>query len=167
MGPDPDKRNLLEKKATKRIQSIMGAMIYYAQSVDSTMIREINEISRVKSQPTWDTEEKSRMLLDDATTYPNEIPSYKASDMVLHVDSDASYLTMPETRSCYAGHFYLGNWPSPSPIKPNHDRNGPIHMECKKIHNVVSYAAETETCGTLKNRKTDIDIKPTIIKLDH
>ena len=26
----------------------------------------------------------------------------------------------------------MSAWPSPSPIKPNPDRNGPIHTECKK-----------------------------------
>ena len=39
--------------------------------------------------------------------------------MVLHVDSSAEYLTILEARIFYAGNFYLSNWPSPSPIKPN------------------------------------------------
>ena len=86
--------------------------------------------------------------------------------MVLHVDSDAPYLAIPEARSCYAGRFYLSNWPSPSPIKPNLDRNGPIHTECKKIRNVVSSAAEFETCGTFNNSKTAIGIQPSLIALD-
>ena len=80
MAPDPDDSDLLDKKATKIIQYIVGTMLYYARSVDPTILRAINEI-------------------------------YKASNMVLHVDSDAAYLTMPEARSCYAGHFYLSNWP--------------------------------------------------------
>ena len=54
------------------------------------MIRAINEILRVQSRPTRDTEEKSRMLLDYAATYPNAILHYKSSDMVLHVNSDAA-----------------------------------------------------------------------------
>ena len=59
------------------------------------------------------------MLLDYAETYPNVIIQYKTSNMVLHVDLDAAYLTMTEARNFYAGHFYLSNWPSPSLIKPN------------------------------------------------
>ena len=111
---------------------------------------------RVLSRPTQDTAEKSRILLDYAATYPNEILRYKASDVVLHVDSDAAYLTMPEARRCYSGHFYLSDWPSPSPIKPNPDINGPIHTECKTILNVVSSAAEAETFGIFNNSKIDI-----------
>ena len=65
------------------------------------------------------------MVLDYATAYPNTIICCKASDMVLHVDSDAAYLTIPEARSCHAGHFYLSNCPSSKPIKTN-PKNGSI-----------------------------------------
>ena len=107
------------------------------------------------------------MLIDYAATYPNEILRYKASYMVLYVDSDAAYLTMPEARSCYSGHFYLSDWPSTSPIKPNLERNSPIHTGCKTILNVVSSAAEAETCGKFNNRKIDIGMRPDLIASDH
>ena len=145
MAPDPDNIYLLNKKATKRMYFVVGTMLYYSRSVDPMMLRAINEISRVQSWPTQDTAEKAKMLLDYAVTYQNVILQYKDSDMVLHVDSDAAYLTMPEARSCYAGHFYLSDWNSPSPIKPNPERNGPIHTECKTIRNVMFSAAEAET----------------------
>ena len=35
-------------------------------------------------------EEKARMLIDYAETYPNVILCYKASDVFLHVDSNAA-----------------------------------------------------------------------------
>ena len=87
--------------------------------------------------------------------------------MVLHVDSDAEYLTMPEARSCYASHLYLSDWPSPSLIKPNPERNGPKHTECKKILDIVSSESEAETCGTSNNGKTSIGMQPYLITLDH
>ena len=87
--------------------------------------------------------------------------------MVLHVDSDAEYLIMPEVRSYCASYFYLSYWPSPSPIKPNPGRNGPIHTEFQTIHNVGSSAAEDETCVTFNNSKTAIGIQPALISLDH
>ena len=107
------------------------------------------------------------MLLDYATTYPNAIVHYKANNMFLHADSDAAHVTIPEARICYAGHFYMNYWPSPSPIKPNPKRNGPIHMEWETIRNDVSPTAESETYGTFNNRKTDIGMQPAWIKLDH
>ena len=45
------------------------------------------------------------MLRDYAATYLNASLCYKASDMVLHVDSDMAYLNMPESQSCYAGNY--------------------------------------------------------------
>ena len=70
-------------------------------------------------------------ILDCAATYPNAFICYKASSMVLHVDSGVAYLTMPEARtearSCYDGNFYLRNRPSPRPLKPTPKRNGLIH----------------------------------------
>ena len=80
-------------------------MLYYARSVDPTMPRAINEIFRVQSRPTRYTEGKARMLLDYAATYLNAIIHYKVSSMVLHVDSETAYLTMPEAQSWYAGYF--------------------------------------------------------------
>ena len=145
----------------------MGTMFYYARSVYPTMIQEINDILRSQSRPKWDTKYKARMLLDYAAKYPNEILRYKASDIVLHVDSDAEYITMIEARICYAGHFYLRYCPSPSAIKPNPNINGPIHTECKTILDVVSSAAEAETCGTFNNRKTYIGMRQALIALDH
>ena len=55
----------------------------------------INEILRVQSRPTRDTEEKSRILLDYTATDLNSVLHYKAKNMVIHLDSDAEYLTMP------------------------------------------------------------------------
>ena len=73
---------------------------------------------------------------------------------------------MSEARSCYIGNFYLNDWPSPSPIKLNPDRNGSIHTECETIRNVASSTAEAETCETLNNRKTAIGMQPALITLD-
>ena len=107
------------------------------------------------------------MLLDCAETYQNAIIRYRARDMVLHVDQEAEYLTIKEASSFYAGHLYMRDWPSPIPIKPNPERNGTIHTECKTIHNVVPSAAETETCGTFNNGKISIGMCLALIELDH
>ena len=138
-------------------------MLYYARSVDPKMQQAINKILRVQSWPTRDTAEKSRMLIDYSATYSNAILTYKASDMVLHIDSDASYTTITEARSCYSGNFYLSDWPSPSSIKTTLERNDPINTEFKTIRN----AAESETCDTFKNWKISISMQPAVIALEH
>ena len=68
MAPYHDNSKIIDNKYTKQIQSILGTMLYYARSVDPTMLQAINEISRVQSKPTRDTEEKARMLLYYAAT---------------------------------------------------------------------------------------------------
>ena len=50
MAPDTYERNILDKKAINRIHSIVSTMLYYAQKVDPTMPRAINEILRVQSR---------------------------------------------------------------------------------------------------------------------
>ena len=80
MAPDPDEINILDKKITNRIQFIVGTFLYYARSVDPTLLRAINEISRVQSKLTRDTKEKSIMLLDYEATYPNAFIHYNWVD---------------------------------------------------------------------------------------
>lgn len=46
-------------------------------------------------------------MLNYAVTYPNAILHFDANDRVLHVDSDAAYLVMPQTRSRIAGYYFL------------------------------------------------------------
>ena len=60
------------------------------------MLPAINEISASQPQPTEDTNDKAQMLMDYANTYPSATIRYKASDMQLHVDSDAAYLVLPK-----------------------------------------------------------------------
>ena len=75
------------RKNTKQIQCIVDTLLYCAQSVDPTMLREINKISRVQSRPKKDTNKKASMLLDYAATYLNLVYCYHASDLFLLVDS--------------------------------------------------------------------------------
>lgn len=46
-------------------------------------------------------------LLDYVTTYPRAQLRFYATDMLLHIDSDAAYLVLPKARSRVAGYFCL------------------------------------------------------------
>ena len=57
-------------------------------------------------------------FLDYMATHLNEKIRYYASDMVLNVHSDASYLSAPNARSQAAGYYFLGSVPKNcQPIK--------------------------------------------------
>ena len=69
------------------------------------------------------------MLMDYAHTYPNATIRYHASDMCLHIDSNASYLVQPQACSRVAGHFYLSEKITDETPTPNPTPNVPIMTE--------------------------------------
>jgi hypothetical protein len=110
-----DESPKLDKAQTTYVQSCMGSFLYYGRAMDATILPAINKISGSQANPTKNTlQEASKMLMDYAATYPLAIIRYFASDMVLHIDSDAAYLVLPNARSRYAGHYFLSNRPPPS-----------------------------------------------------
>ena len=56
------------------------------------MIVAVNELASQQSEPTQETVKKCNMLMDYTHTYPNATIQYHASDMCVHIDSDAAYL---------------------------------------------------------------------------
>ena len=74
----------------RRIQQIVGTFLYYAQPLDCTMLPDLNTLSEQQSSPTKNTEAAITNFLDCSATNPSAIIQYKASDMTLHIDSDAS-----------------------------------------------------------------------------
>ena len=157
----------LDKKGTKYVQSCVGSLLYYARAVDATMHPALNEISGTQASPTQKTRSACKMLLDYAATYPLAIIRYYASDMQLHVDSDAAYLVLPNARSRFAGHFYLSDTPPPPPTKPTPKPNGAIMTICKTIRGVMGSAAETETAGVYGNGQEIIACRISLQALGH
>ena len=65
-----------------------------------------------------------------AATYPNTYIRFYNSDMILMLDTDATYLVMPKSLSRIAGHYCLGNKTN---AKPHPELNGAILAECKHL----------------------------------
>ena len=97
---------ILDPKKTKYVQAVGGTFLYYARAIDCTMLPALNEIASVQSKPTAKTLQKVDMLLDYAATYPDAKIRFYASDMILHVSSDAAYLVLPGARSRIAGYIF-------------------------------------------------------------
>ena len=100
------------------------------------------------------------MLMDYCATYPSSTIRFFASDMILHVDSDAAYLVAPGAKSRIAGHYFLSNL-----LGTLH--NPPFHVICKFIKHVVTSAAEAETAGTFSNGQEIIYIRRLLHALGH
>ena len=77
-----------ERKSS--IQKITGTFLYDARAVDCTMLPPLNIISEQQPNPTKNNEAAITHFLYYAATNPSTIIYYKYSDMILHIDSDAS-----------------------------------------------------------------------------
>ena len=108
------------------------------------MLPKINEIPDQQAKPTEETNDKVTILMDYAHTYPSATIHYHASDIHLHIDSDAAYLVLPKAWSGGADHFYLSNKIGNTHSIPTPTPNGPILIECVTLQNVMSSTAGVE-----------------------
>ena len=162
-----DNSSSLKKDGTRLVQQINGTVLYYAQAMDSTMLPACNEISYQQAAPTTKTMEACRMLLDYAATYPNAKIGFHASDMILHIASDAAYLVLPNAKSRVSGHYYLSNKTIEHPSITPPPNNGPILTMCNGIKKTVSSAAESETHALFRNGQNAIPLRVVLQALGH
>jgi hypothetical protein len=110
---------LVDSADTKRIQEVLGTLLYYARTVDPTMLVAIGSIATSLASATKTTMDEITHLLNYFATNPDAVIQYHASDMVLHTDSYAVYLVAPKARSSAAGFHYLSSKPAkPGPPFP-------------------------------------------------
>jgi hypothetical protein len=82
--------------------------------------------------------------------------------MILHIHSDASYLSVSNARSRLGGMFFLGNKP------PDQDTlNGSILNVASVIKNVVASAAESEVPVCFHNAQSGSPLRITLTELGH
>jgi hypothetical protein len=113
--------------------------LYYARAVDLTVLMPLNDIATEQTKATEKTQATTNQLLDYLATYPDGAIRYHASDMILHIHRDASYLSVSNARSRLGGLFFLGN------KSPEHDKlNISILNVAAVIKNVVASTAESK-----------------------
>ena len=112
------------------------------------MLPVINEISSQQANPMQATNDEVSMLIDYAHSHHDTVIRYHASNMQLHIDSDAAYLVLPKVCSQGAGYFYLSNEIENTHSIPAPTPNGPILIKCVNLRNVMLSVAEAEV-GTV------------------
>ncbi len=90
---------LLDANSKRFIQQVCGKFLFLGQAVDSTLLYPINAIASQSSKPTEETMCHTQQLLDYLATQEDAVLTYNASDMILVVHSNASYLSKPKARS--------------------------------------------------------------------
>jgi hypothetical protein len=91
---------------------------------------------------------KTKQLLDYLATHPNATVHFHASDMILNIHSDASYLSEANAHSRACGHFFMGWRTDPTkPIK----LNGTFFTLCAILRFIVASAAEAKLSALFLN----------------
>jgi hypothetical protein len=90
------------------IQKVTGSVLYYARAVDPTVLMPLNDIATEQTKATEKLQATTNQLLDYLATQPDATIRYHASNMILHIHSDASYLSVSNARSRLGGLFFLG-----------------------------------------------------------
>jgi hypothetical protein len=75
------------------LQQIIGSLLYYSRAFDPTMLVTLSTLASAQAKCTAATSDSMKQLLDYCATHPDAEFRYHSSDMVLHVSSDASYLS--------------------------------------------------------------------------
>ena len=133
------------------------------------MLASLNAISTAQANTTTTTMGDIVWLLNYAATHPDATIHYHASSMILHVDSDASYLCEERACSRAGGHFSLSDRlvknSNKLPTLPTN--NSAIHTLCQIINTVMSSTAEADISATFLNTKGALPIRTTIEELGH
>jgi hypothetical protein len=152
----------LTAKQCLTIQKVTGSVLYYARAVDPTVLMSLNDTATEQTKATEKTQASTNQLLDYLATHPDATIRYHASDMILHIHRDASYLSVSNARSRLGGLFFLGNKP------PKQDNlNGSILNVASVIKNVVASAAESEVGACFHNAQSGAPLRVTLTELGH
>jgi hypothetical protein len=147
---DPDTSPPLSTDEIKHIQRVVGSILYYARAVDLTVLAALSTIASEQSKGMQQTMQKCKQLLDYLATHPDATVRFHASDMILNIHSDASYLSESKAHSRVCGHFFMGWKPDATkPIK----LNGAFFTLCAVLRFVVASAAEAELGALFLNCK--------------
>jgi hypothetical protein len=168
----PDTSAPLQASEITRLQQVIGTLLYYARAIDSTMLVALGSLSSAQAKGTEATAQALTHLLNYCATHPDAVLLYHASGMILHVHSDASYLSESQARSRAGGHFFLSSpldkpdqAPEPDATPPPH--NGAIHTLCTIMSQVLSSATEAEFGALFYNGKECAMLRTTLADMGH
>ena len=151
----------LNKKDKRFIQQVCGKFLFYGRAIDSTVLTPISAIASQQANPTEETMAQTKQLLDYLASQEEAVLTYKASDMVLAVHSDAGYLNEPKARSRAGGHFFLS---TNSDIPSN---NGAILNIAHIIKHVMSSATEAELAALYIMAREAVYIRTILDEMGH
>jgi hypothetical protein len=154
----------LPKDGIKRLQQIIGTLLYYARAVGSTMLVALSDLSSSQAKGREATNSAATQLLDYCATHSEASIRYCASKMALQIHSDASYLSLAKGCSSAGGQIYLVT--TVNLTKPILN-NGPILTISVILKHVMSSAAKAEVPGLFVNAKEGEILRTTLEEMGY
>jgi hypothetical protein len=169
---DSDNSPPLDSTELTRLQTIVGTFLYYARAVDNTMLVALGTLASQQNNGTAATTIAITQLLNYAASHPDATLRYHASGMILHVHSDASYLSEKNARSRAGGHFFLSSpladpLTAPAPDSPPPPLNGAVHVHSSILVPVLSSATEAELAALFHNGKEAAMLRTILAHMGH
>jgi hypothetical protein len=81
-APLDDTSPVLDATGTKRVQEVLGTLLFYARAIDSTMLAAIGMLASQQAKGTKATMQALTQLLKYCATHPDATIHFIASDMV-------------------------------------------------------------------------------------
>jgi hypothetical protein len=162
----------LSSQELTRLQQIIGIFLYYARAIDSTMLVALGTLASAQTKGTAATTIAVTQLLNYCASHPDATLRFSASQMALHVHSDASYLSEKKARSRAGGIFFLSNQlttpdKAPLPDDTPPPNNGAIHVHSSIMSAVLSSATEAELGALFFNGKEAAMLRNTLRDMGH
>jgi hypothetical protein len=142
----------LSDKDVNKLQQLTGTLLYYARAVDPTLIMPINVLASEQSNATEVTADKVIKLLNYCNTHQETKILYHASDMILHIHIDASYLSENEAKNRAGGFFYMGN--TAQNDKKTHKRGNFDRQQSTQRRNVISSGSRNRSSTHKRQRRS-------------
>lgn len=155
-----DTSEALSDSDKKRVQQIVGAVLYLGRALDTTLLCACGRVASAQAKPTQHTLAAAHHLLDYCATYPNVRLVFKPSDMILRMDSDASYNSERGARSRASYCAWLGKASDPTFV------NGFIDVVSTIIPTVVAAASEAEYAALFITGKGGLPLRATLDDMD-
>ncbi len=104
----PDSSPKLDKSCIKKVQKIVGSIVYYARAINMTVLMAFRTIVADQTIATKRTLEWCTQMLDYLGRNAKAKVRFHASDMVMNIHLDVSYLSKAKACSLTCGHFFMG-----------------------------------------------------------
>ena len=151
----------LTEKEIKHIQDIVGTLLYYRRAVDPALLAALSTIASRQAYVAKALQTACHQLLDYVATHPNAGIRFHASNLILAVHTNASYLSKPGGKSRAAGHLYLTN-------RNDEDfNNGAVLTLSSIIKHVMSSASEAKLAALYYGCKQAIPVHLALKEMGH